>query len=158
MGGLLFIDPTGAESTTVRTMQILCYSCFAARLIHTSGAGTNIRFIGKARWSSRLSAAPLQTGRAQVLARGCPVSRRVLCAREVRGALAVAPAQGHSDHAYFHLQCSPVVDPHSSHFAVRKLLHFRNDAPAILRPRLGLKAVGIVCSNNVRSKQLPPGG
>jgi len=50
----------------------------------------------------------------------------------------------------------PVVDPHRSHFAVRKLLHFRNDAPAILRPRLGLKAVGIVCSYNVRLKQLPP--
>jgi hypothetical protein len=49
-----------------------------------------------------------------------------------------------------------VVDPHRSHFAVRKLLHFRNDAPAILRPRLGLKAVGIVYSYNIRLRQLPP--
>ena len=44
-------------------------------------AGTNIQIQRQAPWSSRLSAAPLQTGRAQVLAGGCPVSR-MFSARE----------------------------------------------------------------------------
>ncbi len=60
-----------------------------------------------------------------------PHFSRVLCAREV-GPWQWHTAQGHSRHAHFHLQYSPVVDPHRSHFAVRirrKLLHFRNDAP-----------------------------
>ena len=59
-----------------------------------------------------------------LLARGCPISR-VFCAREKWGLGSGTQPQGHSRHAYFRVQYSPVVDP--PHFAVRirrKLLHF----------------------------------
>ena len=125
-------------------------SASVRRLLSVTAFGRNpslARSIRRKSWAQNLK--PYSSPRV-------PHFSRVLCAREV-GPWQWHTAQGHSRHAHFHLQYSPVVDPHRSHFAVRirrKLLHFRSDARP--SPSANKFESGIVCSYDVRLKQLPP--